>query len=79
VVEAALYRRASAPANGPDLIIQAARRKSGAGQGDKRLVDDWLVTVGPDGFQRMATAALAARKLIVPRPEAKHASAGALP
>jgi hypothetical protein len=52
------------------LIVQAARRNQELVTAIKRLVDAWaLFTVDPEGFERMNAAALAARKLIMPRPE----------
>jgi hypothetical protein len=52
------------------LIIQAARRNQELVKAIKRLVDaSALFTCNPDGFERIDTAARAARKLIMPRPE----------
>jgi hypothetical protein len=52
----------------PELIIQAARRNQDLVKAIKKLIDAWaLFTVDPEGFERMGTAAGAARKLIMPR------------
>jgi hypothetical protein len=52
------------------LIVRAARRNQELVTAIKRLVDAWaLFTVDPEGFERMDAAALAARKLNMPRPE----------
>jgi hypothetical protein len=51
----------------PDLIIQAARRNLELVEAVKRLVDAWaFVTCNPEGFERIETAARAARNRSCP-------------
>jgi hypothetical protein len=39
-------------------------------EANKKLVGAWaLLTVDPEGFKRMGTEAMAARKLVMPRPK----------